>query len=174
MEDTRSLGIYLLMRKLGGFRIENLEERVFLQKVIYLLQLLGIDLRFRFGWYLRGPYSKDLASYAFDIKSNINEYKRLSEKAQIRDEVLRKLKKLEKVIDNKPEDIEKPLWLELISSIHYLKHIASSNPDIVTIENIEISLNKAGKRFEESYINAAWNQLQFLGLIDKKSHDRIS
>src|SRR6266446_4558939 len=46
-------------------RVGLFDERFLLQKGVYLLQEAGVHLGYRYRWYLRGPYSTDLASDAF-------------------------------------------------------------------------------------------------------------
>lgn len=40
--------------------IASFDDRKRLQKAIYLAQIAGIDLGYRYGWYIKGPYSTDL------------------------------------------------------------------------------------------------------------------
>ncbi|HME54131.1 MAG TPA: hypothetical protein VKM55_18040, partial [Candidatus Lokiarchaeia archaeon] len=42
--------------------VSTLDERIILQKTIFLLKQLGYDLKYNFNWYLKGPYSPALAS----------------------------------------------------------------------------------------------------------------
>jgi hypothetical protein len=50
-------------------RVGQFEERLLLQKAVYLLQEAGVHLGYRYRWYLRGPYSTDLASDVFFLAS---------------------------------------------------------------------------------------------------------
>jgi uncharacterized protein YwgA len=175
MEDKRALGIYMVMNELGGFKIDDIEDRVYLQKAIYLLQLLGVDLRFRFRWYLRGPYSRELALYSFDIRERIDEFKELADSAQIRKVVAEKVSLLKNIVQKQPADIGRSKWLELISSVHYVKHISSANPESITRAEIQEALEEAGKReFKKEQIEEAWQELEALDLIKNKSHGRLS
>jgi uncharacterized protein YwgA len=51
--------------------LATFNDRLRIQKVIYLLQTFGLRTRWNFSWYLRGPYSSDLAYAIFntDLKS---------------------------------------------------------------------------------------------------------
>jgi len=40
--------------------LRKFDHRVILQKTIFLLQMKGMDMGYRYGMYLRGPYSPDL------------------------------------------------------------------------------------------------------------------
>src|SRR6266516_1363166 len=46
-------------------RVGQFDERLLLQKGVYLLQEAGVHLGYHYRWYLRGPYSTDLASDVF-------------------------------------------------------------------------------------------------------------
>ncbi len=40
--------------------VKDFHSRLSLQKTVYLIQLAGIDLGYRFSWYRHGPYSREL------------------------------------------------------------------------------------------------------------------
>lgn len=165
MIDKRLAGIYVLMKEFGGFKIKGLEERVFVQKAIYLLQVLDIDLRFRFSWYLRGPYSTDLTQSVFEIKGD----EKLQERAEtysIRKEVVPAVDRLHGFLKAKPQPLTEPQWLELLSSIHYLKHISKA---VISQDSVGGVLRDVGKgKFSDEQANAAWKVLDDAGLIDRK------
>ena len=46
----------------------NFSGRLRFQKELYLLQELGINFGFSYGWYKRGPYSPSAAHSGFDIQ----------------------------------------------------------------------------------------------------------
>lgn len=168
--DQRLAGIYLVMKELGGFSLNSFDDRLFLQKAIYLLQILGVDLRFRFSWYLRGPYSNALTQCAFEIDGS-DTLKSNFDKLKLRPEVLQVLEYHKRWLQDKPATLSKPRWLELLSSIHYLIHISRPVPS-VTLQNVGGYLETAGKPgFDEQYIQAAWYTLNKAGLIDRKTLD---
>jgi len=58
--------------KLGiKVNLDNFQDRLVIQKLVYLLELSGIDLGYRFSLYVRGPYSPDLTRDIYDNKNNI-------------------------------------------------------------------------------------------------------
>ena len=162
--DKRLAGIYLVMREFGEFDMDGLPNRIILQKTIYLTQILGIDFRFRFNWYIHGPYSPDLTVCAFELnedKDAQNEFKGLP----IRVDVRKRIEILKEWIAAKPTDLDIPSWLELISSVHYVKHIHHT-PNDVTQENIKDRLKESGKDgFSSQQIISAWSVLENVGLI---------
>ena len=58
----------LLRRIYNQFNMENFDNRLKLQKIVFLLQQQGIDLGFNFNLYIYGPYSRDLTKIGFYIK----------------------------------------------------------------------------------------------------------
>src|SRR5262245_4220988 len=61
MESTK-IALKLLLDSIGvPADVGKLEGRKLIQKAVYLGQRAGVDLGYRFGWYLMGPYSPDLA-----------------------------------------------------------------------------------------------------------------
>lgn len=48
-----------------GFSMDTFDDRLRLQKFIYLLQAYGVYLGYDFSWYLRGPYCSSLATDGF-------------------------------------------------------------------------------------------------------------
>lgn len=49
--------------------MDTFENRLLLQKRIYFIQELGIPFEYSFGWYIRGPYSSELADDGFENES---------------------------------------------------------------------------------------------------------
>jgi uncharacterized protein YwgA len=66
MENRKTL-LPGLLKRVGNFDISNLGGRIICQKTVYLLQKFGIDLSYKFDWYIYGPYSKDLADESYAI-----------------------------------------------------------------------------------------------------------
>jgi hypothetical protein len=49
--------------------MQTFEDRLLLQKRIYFLQEFGVPFEYSFGWYIRGPYSSELADDGFENES---------------------------------------------------------------------------------------------------------
>jgi uncharacterized protein YwgA len=127
--ETRLIVLKLLLDTLGiPSDILTVDDRKRVQKGVYLGQITGVDLGYRFGWYLKGPYSpaltKDYYSLAEAIAAGDREY----ESVELQDGLVRKLKKAAPLVEAprgvplSPED-----WLELLSSVHYLQKVAQSS-----------------------------------------------
>lgn len=66
MEIDAKAILYMVANEFGLKR-DSFEERLKLQKIIYLLQASGIQLGYGFGWYKYGPYSQDLVNDAYSV-----------------------------------------------------------------------------------------------------------
>lgn len=56
-------------------KVNNFEDRLIVQKLVYLLQLKGLNTQFNYGLHIRGPYSKALANELFNHKKEFEELK---------------------------------------------------------------------------------------------------
>lgn len=96
-----------------GYNDKNFEDRVTIQKIVYLAECAGLNLgNNMFSWHKRGPYSIFLRQ---DIKDEIAQGDEDKEGgwASFGDDVI---KNLEVIAQKAP----KPFWLEMIASFHYL------------------------------------------------------
>ena len=66
MSDIYDLG--LIIKDVGNFDMSEFEGRLTFQKTVQLLQSFGIDMGYRYNWYLRGPYCPDLTRAGFELK----------------------------------------------------------------------------------------------------------
>jgi hypothetical protein len=76
--DTGTV-LYMLAKELG-LRRDTMEDRLKLQKTIYLLQGCGLNLGYGFSWYRYGPYSQELVYDAY--KSLHAESRKCAQQAQ--------------------------------------------------------------------------------------------
>lgn len=91
-------------------------NRKLLQKLTYLVEVFGIDLGFRFGWYVHGPYDKNLTTVLYDDNPQASGRK-VDDVFHNEDE---KINRLKEFLDR---DITSSRTLELIVSLHYLNHL---------------------------------------------------
>ena len=107
----------LVFQSLGVGK-DTFDERLLSQKKVFLLQELGVDIGYSYNWYIRGPYSPDLANYIFhnlDIlkEQDLSGY-RLSEAGK------------------KPDSLRSlPSWYELLASFLYIHKAWKKNGDDV-------------------------------------------
>ncbi|OHB81398.1 MAG: hypothetical protein A2Z38_02895 [Planctomycetes bacterium RBG_19FT_COMBO_48_8] len=157
---------------LGRLEIGGFSSRKILQKKIYLLQLTGIDLGYRYNWYLYGPYCPALASDTFSLRDEI-EYDDEFTNYELNSKTKNKLGTLKNLVDL-PDTLttNEPEWLELLASLHYLKHIAywsgKNNPEF---EEVFEKLAESKPHFADKKDLAivAWKRLDNVGLVQGKT-----
>jgi len=87
------------LKKVGfDFKVSHFNNRLKLQKYVFLLRRYGIDLGYSYNYYIRGPYSPELADDYYNLPEVDGEI-------ELPEDFL-------KLIKNKSER-----WLELASSL---------------------------------------------------------
>ena len=141
--------------------IETVEARKLIQKTIYLAQVGGVDIGYRYGWYKKGPYSTALTRdyYALDEAvalvggaGSVGIELPTSVRAS-----LDKVKPALRVPDGialSPED-----WLELVASLHYLRTVRRLSSQ----ESLEILAKE--KQHLARYATEAETALASVGLL---------
>lgn len=105
--------------------MEDFDERLRLQKIVYLLWAYGISLGYGFNWYVRGPYSPKLASDGYTIDDELFERGR-GIRFNNEEEVVESLNRFKEILGDKIDD---PLYLEILASLHYIKNVAFGGQD---------------------------------------------
>lgn len=149
--------------------LTTFSERLNLQKRIYLVQILGYDLGYRFSWYLHGPYCTSLTQEAFGLRDDLQSGDKdaddfvLSEDAKKQIDQARKLWTLPAGMDSSHDD-----WLELLASLHYLKEVAYWPPEQTkNFEAVFKRLIDSKPRFSgrQAEVEAAWERLGQFDLL---------
>ncbi len=157
--DRRQIGLILVLEKLGlPLKLETFDDRLILQKAVYLADAAGVHLGYDHGWYLRGPYSPGLTRDAFaavaELPSEKDEIRgwQLDEESQLRLESLRRL-----------IPITDACSLELLASVHYLvrrRGMHRDDPGLLAKE-----LHELGKDYDVETVRQALKTLQANGLL---------
>jgi len=126
----------------SDFNMNTFDNRLKIQKVVYLLKQKNMNLGYDFRLYLFGPYSSELTRDAFqmnDIIDNFSEIKTIvpSEK---KDEFIEFIKIID---DEKKNNV---IWLEVLSSFIFLKEIYPDKKD----EDIFVMIRNKREEFNIS------------------------
>lgn len=125
--------------------LDKFSGRKQLQKLTYLLEAFGLDLGFKFSWYIHGPYDRRLTSVLYDDDPE-DSNRQVPDEYENEKEKLRVLKKF------LGSDVHSSKTLELISSIHYLLLVAMpKNADDDTIINNLLDLKPQFSEEETRY-----------------------
>jgi len=139
-------------------------DRLILQKTVYLLQSAGIHIGYRFRWYLRGPYSPDMTAGAFGIV-NEGEYGqkelqgwKLDDESKKRAVVLRPL--LHQAGEAKSATVRR---LELLASVLFL--VKTGQAKTSDPSGTSSILRKNDKHYNPDEVKDASKQLKAYGLL---------
>ena len=115
--DTRT--ILYKVAKMFGLKRGTTEERLKLQKTIYLLQAYGLRLGYGFSWYRYGPYSQDLVYDAYTVLfSEKDKYSEDSRSWQFSENTLTRFDRFRRICGNVLSD---PKRLELAASVDFVR-----------------------------------------------------
>src|ERR1041384_4744670 len=123
--DARLIALKLFLDELQLHdNTSTIESRKLIQKAVYLGQCAGADLGYRFGWHKMGPYSADLARDYYLLSERLALGDRDYEGKMLQNAKRRKLKSVLPLM-SPPAGIglEQPDWLELLSSLHFMRTI---------------------------------------------------
>lgn len=146
-----------ILNQISGyeFSMKRFEDRIRLQKTIYLLQVFGVNLGYDFSWYLRGPYCSSLTTNGFILQDI---YRRLpKERIEFKDsDEQKKFERFQKFVGNKG-------WrkLEICASIHFIKKMNGSDNDVV-----DAILSKKCTDFNEEEIRTAMKEMRQWELVE--------
>ena len=124
--DARLINLRMVLNELGiGPNIETLDQRVTFQKAVYLAQAVGVPLRYKYSWYIRGPYSRDLTRDYYALQEYPDNMTGDAIRQEMREPFASALRRLKSRMDS-PEvvPLDQTEWLELLSSVHYLGTVA--------------------------------------------------
>lgn len=124
--DKGQIALKLFLDELRvPFEIRTFDDRKRVQKAVYLGQLSGVDLGYRFGWYIRGPYSTSLTRDYFGLAEALASEDKESEGLHLKQAVKDRLAKIGPLM-NPPEEIDLNTedWLELVASLHFLRRVS--------------------------------------------------
>lgn len=128
--EPRLIALKLFLDELGiPSNIQTVDDRKRVQKAIYLGQLTGVDLGYRFGWYLMGPYSKSLTRDYYNLAESLQSDDN-AEGYELKETAKDKLQSIKPIL-LPPQHIklEQEDWLELSASHHYLRKVSGYSQD---------------------------------------------
>jgi len=156
--DRREIALKLTLNALGlPCQMREFNDRLILQKAIYLAQAAGVNLGYYFGWYLHGPYCSSLAEDGFSIDVQAADSTPESEGWRLDNSSTAELKKIEALFAGKNRKaLAKDL--ELLASVHYLvdrKQVSGEH-----VAAIQSKLQRYGKEFTDDNVNGALRKLR--------------
>jgi hypothetical protein len=136
--------------------LDSFSERKRIQKMVYLLRQFGAeDLKFRYNWYIHGPYSPDLTKVLFNPSDE-------SEVSSTHDLSKKDLQIINNARNFLGEDFFSVDSLELLVSLVFLIRNGPKG-GIDTRKKIFSYLRDKKPRFSEEQVEAAWAKIEKSG-----------
>jgi uncharacterized protein YwgA len=158
--DRQQIGVKLTIEGLKlPFIIDGFEDRLILQKAVYLAQAAGVNLGYYYHWYLYGPYSPSLTQDEYAIDMDISTGLDESKGWKLDDTSMRRLEEIRAIFTESQRDMLRKK-LELFASVHFLidrKQVSGANTKQIT---------ETLKRFKKDYFSEEDVQKALKELID--------
>lgn len=112
--DNRALALKLVLDHLGTTDISSVDNRMEVQKAVYLAQAAGVTLGYSYGWYVKGPYSPSLTRDYYNLSGDE------IAQATLKATAVEKLDQVRALMEIAIDNLGRPQRLELLASLHYL------------------------------------------------------
>jgi uncharacterized protein YwgA len=155
MPTTRQALLAGVLRRVGRFSINKFQDRLRVQKSVYLLQAFGIYLGYNFNWYLYGPYSPALARDAFEVLPITDRFEPQPFFEAATEE---RFASFLKFLGDRKDD---PQWMELVGSLHMLNRLYGEKGR----ETIFKKMAKKQPYLTEAQRIAGWQRLRDFELV---------
>lgn len=153
-EEQIALGIAL--RNLETFSIGSFSDRLLVQKKIYLAQSLGVDLGYRYNWYLKGPYSPELTTEAYQvIPFGEDKFEGYDFDEDIND-IINQVNELSNHPNKERAHLNEADWYELLASVHYL----TTNRQYGEKDKVRKKLIEEKPKYSKEQFDLSWEVLE--------------
>ena len=120
--QRRLVWLWLTLEALDeSLKLDTIDDRIKLQKLVYLAQAATGALAYHFNPYIRGPYSPTLTRDLYGLlePGRENEAKERADAYKLSSSTIQELETA-KLVSNTKCGINYVRWLELIASLHYM------------------------------------------------------
>lgn len=160
-----NLGYILEMVPHAPDGMATFDDRLRLQKLIYVVEAFGVYLGYDFSWYLRGPYCTLLAKTGFELERIANRIED-GTRTKFADPYMQKrfdraVRFIERIMDG-PSDTER---LEIAASIHLLLKTTSLNKQAIFSRVISKMPASGDRERLEGLCERMWEELSREDLI---------
>ncbi len=129
--DAKQVALKVVIDELGeSDEISTVNDRLRLQKAVYLAQAVGIGLGYHYSWYVKGPYSTALTQDYYQLSEALKAGD-TSHNGRILNPALGALVPRVRQILQRPADVQLPVhsWYEALASLHFLINVSRKSHD---------------------------------------------
>lgn len=159
MVDKQTIDLGVILKAFSKFRfsMDGFNDRLRLQKFVYLLQSFDVFLGYHYSWYVHGPYCSTLATCGFALRDI---YGVIPEGTPVRfadPEIQSRFERFRRFISKREMDDD---FLEIAASIHLLVRLGRESRERI-IEHVA----KKQKRFTTDQVKNVWRELEKWNLL---------
>ncbi len=159
--DAKQIALKVVLDQLGeADEIASVNDRLRIQKAIYLAQAAGIGLGYHYSWYVKGPYSTQLTQDYYKLNDALSAGD-TSHAGLVLNPSLAAIVPRVKDILALPEELNIPQhsWYEALASLHFLMVTSrKSEPEAIEfLSSVKPHLN--------TVVGNAINHLRTNGLL---------
>lgn len=143
-----------ILKDVGNFNMDDFAGRLTLQKTVCLLQAFGVNLGYRFTWYLHGPYCRALFKDGNEVRKVIDELP--GAYVSFKGETQERYERFQEFMQDKKHD---PIRLEIGASICYLVAAGIGKGDALR------AVEDKKAEFSRSQCESMWNELEGYGAV---------
>lgn len=144
--------------------IDTVDDRKRVQKAVYLGQIARVDLNYRFGWYLRGPYSPGLTKDYYALADAASAGEINTQEIALKPELSERLRKIRPLLNPPSEGaLSQEDWLELLASLHFLRCVSKFDSEQAAARI------RQEKPHLQAFLSQAEAQLRQYGLLPNEN-----
>ena len=161
MMDNQQIALKLLLDAIGeSSSIGSVEDRLRVQKAVYLAQISGMNLGYPYSWYVKGPYSPALTQDYYKLNNALASGDNSHLRLVLNPQLTATAPSVRQVLQAPPGlQIPKASWDEALASIHFLVHYSRYPVDKACGDVRQLKPHLSG------IIDAAVLHLRKLGLL---------
>lgn len=159
--EAKQIVLKLVLDALGeSHDISSVDDRVRIQKAIYLAQLFGVNLGYSYSWYVKGPYSTSLTRDYYSLQEAAAAGADATNTMVLSPHVLAAIPHTQAFLE-KPQGVAltKSAWYELLASMHFLVRQSGYSYDKA------VELLSAVKPHLRDYLAVGYQRLQAFQLV---------
>ncbi len=163
MTDETKFRLLAAFRQMNQtINMRTFNDRLILQKKAYLLQELGMNLSNTYGWYIHGPYSRDVANDGFQLASLQDQIGEVPVLEEPDNEAVNTLQTIITEATRSFQGKDEPFYLELLASLHFI--LQHGYPKPANKEAALGQLLRAKSKFTRQEVETALRLLEAHGL----------
>ena len=144
--------------------VGTFDERLILQKAVYMLQSAGVHLGYRFRWYLRGPYSPEMTAGAFGIVGEGDAGRKELRGWKLDSETQERIERIKPLLASVGDKATQARRMELLASTLFL--INTNQAKATEPEAVSSILKRFRKNYDTKTVREAIQELRGYGFIN--------